>query len=183
METEVERKTERRPDLATQLLNRLKKFKGKKPLIVATSTSSIELAKKIARELHGEYHHALVKKLIDPENSMKVIGAVTEWAGVYLTQDALNRGLDPVKLEDQIHPKIEEMQMYRLKHPMHANPEKRAMIFIDTGSRTGYRLAAVLMSVKKFLPLISVVATPDITHRAFALINNMVDDVIALKVR
>ena len=183
MEPEVERRQERKSDLATQLLNRLKKFKGKKPLIVATSTSSIELAKKIARELDGDYHHALVKKLTDPENPMKVIGAVTEWAGIYLTQEALGRGLTPQTLEDLIHPLIEEMQQYRLKNPMHADPHKRAMIFIDTGSRTGYRLAAVLQSVKSFMPKISVVATPEITHRAFALVNNLVDDVIALKVR
>ena len=182
METEVEPKRNRDPDQATLLLNRLKKFKGKKPLVIASSISSIELARKIARELRGDFQHVLVKKLTDPENSMRVIGAVTEWAGIHLSPEAIERGLTIEALEQTIHSLIEEMQIYRKKHPSHVDPEKRALIFVDVGSRTGYRLAAVLQSVKTLIPKIAVVVTPEISHRAFALVNNMVDDIVALKV-
>ncbi len=182
MEPEVEQRRQKQPDLATQLLNRLRKFKGKKPLVVATSTSSVELGKKIARELGGDFHQVLVKKLTDPSDSMKVVGAVTEWAGVFIAPQAIERGVNYQALEEKILHDIEVMQVYRKTHPMHAEPEKRAMIFVDSGSRTGYRLAAVLQCVKTFIPKISVIVAPEMTHRAFALVNNLVDDVIALKV-
>ncbi|HEX4922822.1 MAG TPA: hypothetical protein VFV50_02010 [Bdellovibrionales bacterium] len=152
-------------------------------MVMASSTSSVDLAKKIAKELGGEFYQILIKKLTDPENPNRAIGAVTEWGGVYLSREALERGLTPEGLWEHINALVEEMQKHRKNQVQLVTPKHRPAIFVDVGSRTGYRLMAALQSVKTFIPKIIVVATPKISHRAFALINNFCDEVIALKVR
>ncbi len=180
MELEVERKSD--SDLSTDLLNRLIKFKGKNPLVMASSTESVDLARSLANKLDGNFEKVLVKKLVDPKDTNHIIGAVTEWGGVYLGAEAAARGYNVHNLQENILLLVEEMQRYRRQHPVVHSPEGELAIFVDVGSRTGYRLMAVLQSVKTYPPKLIVVATPKITHRAFALINNLCDEVIALKV-
>lgn len=183
MEPNVETGRDSQHDETTRLLNRLKRFKGKNALVMASSTSSVEIAKRIAKELGGEYYQILIKKLVDPEDPSRAIGAVTEWGGVYLSREAQERGLTMQSLWEHINALVEDMQSHRRKEPEMTTPEHRTAIFVDVGSRTGYRLMAALQSVKTFIPKIIVIATPQISHRAFALVNKFCDEIVALKVK
>jgi putative phosphoribosyl transferase len=187
MEIEPEKRTGTKQsqsieDTSGLLLNRLKKFKGKKPLFLATSPESVDLAKNLARQLGGDFEKMMVKKLVDPKNPSRSIGAVNELGGIFLSQEAAQLGYTVDSIQERILGLVEEMQRIRRQHPVHNEMQGRPVIFVDIGSRTGYRLMAALQSVKTYPPKIIVVATPSMSHRSFALINNLCDEVIALKV-
>jgi predicted phosphoribosyltransferase len=166
-----------------KLFEKLERFRGHQALVISPSHRAAPLAKFLAQKLEGHSDILGVRTLTDPMDESIVVGAVSEWGSIFLNSVAQARGLSMDHLREQIMKKIEAMRIEKdTDENSSVSPEGRLVIVVDTESIAGDRLAAALYSMKTLIPKKVILALPKMSHRAFALLNNQCDEIIALEV-
>ena len=73
-----------RQEAAARLAERLSKYAGKNPLVLAIPRGAVPMAKVIADQLGGELDVVLVRKLRAPHQAELAIGSIDESGWTYL---------------------------------------------------------------------------------------------------
>src|SRR5207249_12309422 len=73
-----------RKHAAHLLARELRRYRGRKPLVLGIPRGGVVMAEIIARELEGDLDVALVRKLRAPNHPELAVGSITEAGKVYL---------------------------------------------------------------------------------------------------
>ncbi|HTD03432.1 phosphoribosyltransferase [Undibacterium sp.] len=181
----AERPFANRADAAEQLAAKLRKYRGRNPLILAIPRGAVPMGKIIAEQLQGELDVVLVHKLSAPDNREYAIGAMDETGWSYLTPYAEEAGAtDAYLLQEkarQLAMLVERRAQYTpLKAA--ADPAQRIAIVIDDGLATGATMIAALHTVRARNPASLICAIPVAPRTTLEQIRQDADAVYCLHV-
>lgn len=172
-----------REQAARMLARKLRKYRGKNPLILAIPRGAIPMAKIIAGELGGEVDVALVRKIGYPGNPEFAIGSVDEDGKLYL-----NKGADVLGIEDYIEEeKQRQLQTIRGRRKQYTpvrppiDLAERIVIVVDDGIATGATMIAALRMVKAKNPKKLIAAAAVIPPDTAAKLKEFADEVVVLE--
>lgn len=170
-----------RVDGARQLLDRLKKYKGKKKVVVlGLARGGVVTAAEIARELKVPLEVIVVRKIGSPFNPEYAVGAIAEDGTVELSQQDMNiSGIPDGLLEPIIEKEKKELErrikLYRAGSSLKL--KGKTAILVDDGIATGRTMRAAIKSVRKSGAKKIIVAVPVITISFLEKIKGEVDDI------
>lgn len=129
-----------RIDAASKLAERLQRYKGQNPLVLAIPRGGVPMGKVIADSLDGDLDVVLVHKLGHPANPEFAFGAIDENGNVYVdSEDDRNKAVEAKELARL---KQLRLQYTPLKTPV--NPKGRIVIIVDDGIATGWTVKAAI---------------------------------------
>ncbi len=140
-----------REEAAHLLAQKLAKYQGQNPLVLAIPRGAVPMGKIIADYLGGELDVVLVRKLGAPGEPELAIGAVDETGAVTLNEYARDLGIGDVYLEAERRTQLETLRERRagytpLRPPI--DPRGRAVIVVDNGIATGATMVAALRALR-----------------------------------
>lgn len=174
-----------REQAARLLAEKLAKYWGLDPLVLAVPRGAVPMAKIIADSLGGELDVVLVHKLRAPGNPELAVGSVDELGHTYLGEYLRDLGVGEEYLEEE---KQAQMEMLRKRRAMYtplrppADPAGRIVIVLDDGIATGSTMIAALRAVRARKPAKLVVATAVAPSDTLERIGREVDEVVCLEV-
>jgi predicted phosphoribosyltransferase len=176
---------EDRIDAAHRLAERLAKYKGTNPLVLAIPRGGVPMGRVIADELGGELDVVLVRKLRAPFNPEFGIGAIDETGDFHVTTEAGYAGATPAYIEREKNAQLEQIRARRsrwsqLKKPI--DPAGRVVIVVDDGLATGVTMASALQFLRRHNPKKLIVAVPVASTQGLQLIEPLADEVVTLAV-
>lgn len=171
-----------RDEAARLIAERLGRYRGTRPLILAIPRGGVPMGRIVADALDGELDIVLVHKLGAPGNPEYAIGAVDENGHVELTAAARQLRISQEYIEQETQAQLRRMQERRRHYQRPpANPGNRITIVVDDGVATGSTLLAALGAVRARGPakLIAAVgvAPPDTAGR----LERAVDELVCLQ--
>lgn len=173
-----------REHAARLLVQKLMKFKGKHPLILAIPRGAAPMAKLIAKELEGEVDVVLVRKLGAPYNPEFAIGSVDETGWTYLADYAASSGGTKEYIEAEKQKQLEIMQRRRIQYtPIRPpiDPAGRFVIIVDDGLATGATMISALHATKAKNPAFLVCAVPVSPLDTISKVAEYADEVVCLE--
>jgi predicted phosphoribosyltransferase len=174
-----------REHAARLLAERLAKYRGQNPLVLAIPRGAVPMGKIIADSLGGEVDVVLVRKLGAPGQPELAVGAVDEGGQVYLSDYVHALGISPEYIAAEKKSQLETLRERRARYtPLRPpiDPSGRVVIVVDNGIATGATMIAALRAVRARKPakLIAAVAVaPKETVRKIA---KQADEVVCLEV-
>ena len=175
---------ENRAQAAEKLIERLAKYRGRRPLVLAIPRGAVPMGRIIADGLGGDLDVVLVHKLRAPQNPELAIGSIDDTGAVYLDPDT--RGLwTDAYLEREKQTELEVLTKRRSRYGETSPPlpvQGRVVIVVDDGIATGSTMIAALRAVRARGPATLVAATavaPADTLRAIA---READEVVCVEV-
>ena len=172
-----------RLDAARQLAKALEKYRGQNPLVLAIPRGAVPMGAWIAQTLKGQLDVVLVRKLRAPFQPEVAIGSVDESGLAYLSPDAVNLGLDPGYVKDEIKLQVRTLKARRKQYQLIKTPipvEGRVVIVVDDGLATGATMMSALKSIREQKPLRLVCAIPVASPEALEKIKPLADEIICL---
>jgi len=172
-----------REDAGKQLAEALRKYKEKKPLVLAIPRGGVEVGIQVARFLESEFSIIVARKLPYPDNPESGFGAIAEDGSLYLLNDA-RYWLPEVAIQAIIQEQTEEMNrrisILRQGKPL---PEifNKTIILVDDGIAMGSTMHASVMLCKNKKAKSIVVAAPVAGERVVMELEQCVDDVMILE--
>lgn len=169
---------------ARLLAERLARYRGERPLVLAVPRGAVPMGELLAHSLDGELDVVLVHKLGAPGNPEYAIGAVSERGEVLLRSDAAAAGLAGLAAERAAAAELGELRRRREVFTPGRGPADvagRTVIVVDDGAATGATLLAALRLVRAGRPRRLVVAlgvAPPATVAELALV---ADEVVCLE--
>ena len=171
-----------REDAAHRLVDRLSRYRGSDPLILAIPRGGVVMGEILAQELDGELDVVLVRKLGAPGNPEYAIGAVSESGSVSLRGDIgvpIPSSYVEAEVERQSEVLRQRRLLYRQNHPA-IDPKGRTVIVVDDGVATGATLEAALRLIreqhpKRLLAAVGVAPGPTLTR-----LETLADEVVWL---
>lgn len=171
---------------AAQLLaQRLIKYRGKNPLVLAIPRGAVPMAKTISDALDGELDIVLVHKLRAPNQPELAIGSIDENGHVYIGAHAALVGADESYLKKETEEQLKILKQRRKQYrPVHIpfNPTNRIIIVVDDGLATGSSMIAALRSLEKEKPEKLVAAMAVASFEGLQNIKTYADEVECLLV-
>lgn len=174
-----------RQQAAALLAERLIRYKGQNPLVLAIARGAVPMAKIIADALGGEIDVVLVHKLGAPGNPELAVGSVDEFGRVYLREYTHALGLAEADIEAEKKRRLETLQQRRARYtPVHPpiDPAGRIVIVVDNGIATGASMIAALRSVREKRPKKLIAAAAVAPHESLQEIRALADEVVCLDV-
>ena len=172
-----------REEAAQRLAERLAKYKGKNPLVLAIPRGAVPMGKIIADELDGELDVVLVRKLGAPGNPEYAVGSVDESGAVTVNRDAQGI-IDETYLEDEVRKQKEMMRKRRAFYTpirLPIDPENRIVIVVDDGIATGSTMLAALHAVRKKNPKKIIAAVGVAPQDSTDRLKKAADEVVCLE--
>jgi len=174
-----------REEAAYRLAEKLARYQGQNPLVLAIPRGAVGMSAVIAESLNGELDVILVHKLRAPDQPELAIGSVDETGHVYLRDYAQIHGINPHYLEAEKNAQMEVLKQRRAMYtPVHApiHPSGRVVIIVDDGIATGSTMIAALHAIRAKKPARLVVATAVASQDALQEISKIADEVVCLAV-
>jgi len=174
-----------REEAAHLLAEKLSRYRGQIPLVLAIPRGAMGMAEIIAEELGGEVDVVLVHKLRAPDQPELAIGSVDETGHSYIRQYAQTLEISEDYLEKEKQTQMEALRRRRaLYTPVHSpiNPSGRIVIIVDDGIATGSTMMAALRAVRAKEPVKLIVASAVASREALQAISEMSDEVACLHV-
>ena len=171
---------------AAQLLaERLLRYRGQSPLILAIPRGAVPMGVVLAQQLAGELDVVLVHKLCAPFQPELAIGAIDESGHASLAPHAASVGATPTWITAEMNRQLEVLRQRRrhyspLRPP--ATIADRVVIVVDDGLATGATMAAALTAIRRSKPARLVCATPVASPEALAQVQPLVDETVCLSV-
>ncbi len=173
-----------RIEAAQLLIDKLAKYKGKNPLVLAIPRGAVPMAKLIAENLDGELDVVLVRKLGAPYSPEFAIGSVDESGWTYIADHAASAGGTEEYIEFEKKKQVELMRRRRARYtPVRPpiDPESRIVIIVDDGLATGATMITALHAMRAKNPANLVCAVPVSPPETLTRIEALADEVICLE--
>jgi putative phosphoribosyl transferase len=173
-----------RHEAAIRLVERLKAYRGRIPLILAIPRGAVPMAKLIAAKLEGELDVVLVRKLRAPHQPEIAIGSVDESGWTFVTDYAEMYGANSAYIESEKQAQLLTMRQRRAQYtPVRApiDPAGRVVIVIDDGLATGATMISALHSLRARGPAELICAVPVSPPETLEKIRPMADQVVCLE--
>lgn len=174
-----------RDQAARLLAEKLAKYRGKNPLVLAIPRGAVPMGKIIAESLGGELDVVLVHKLGAPGEPELAIGAVDETGQVYIADyvESLDISKEYIEAEKQtqLHALRKRRALYTPFRPP-IDPSGRIVIVVDNGIATGATMIAALRAVRARKPARLVAAAAVISPETLDRIAREADEAVCLEV-
>jgi predicted phosphoribosyltransferase len=173
-----------REQAARLLAEKLAKYKGQNPLVLAVPRGAVPMGKIIADALDGELDVILVRKLRAPNQPELAIGSIDETGHVYLGEYAHVLRIPEGYLEAEKQRQLETLRKRRsLYTPVHPpiDPANRIVIVVDDGIATGSTVIAALRALRAKNPARLIVATAVAPPETLQKIEEEADEVVCLQ--
>lgn len=174
-----------RIEAAELLAQRLLRYRGQSPLILAIPRGAVPMGVVLAQQLAGELDVVLVHKLCAPFQPELAIGAIDESGHASLAPHAASVGATPAWITAEKNRQTQVLQQRRrLYRPMRPPipMRERLVIVVDDGLATGATMVAALTAVRRARPARLVCAVPVASSDALALVKGLADETICLSV-
>ncbi len=175
---------EDRAEAAQILVERLAKYRGRHPVVLAIPRGAVPMGKIIADGLDGDFDVVLVRKLRAPQNPELAVGSIDERGTVYLDPDTRQLWTGPY-LEREKQTQLETLRQRRAQYGRMGPPldlEGRVVIVIDDGIATGSTMIAALRAVRAQQPAALVAATAVAPAETLRVIAREADEVVCVEV-
>lgn len=172
-----------RLDAARQLADALRKYEGRRALVLAVPRGAIPMGREIAASLGADLDVVLVRKLQSPSSGELAVGSVDEKGWTYIPEYTRDLGVDDEYLEEEKRVQLDVLRRRRaLYTPWRGgfDPAGRITIVIDDGLATGATMIAALHSVRVRKPAKLVCAVPVASREALARIGATADEIVCL---
>lgn len=173
-----------RDEAAQMLAERLAKYKGKNPLILAIPRGAVPMAKIIAEKLEGDFDVVLVRKLRAPYQSELAIGSIDESGWTYIADYAASAGADSAYIEAEKKIQLDTINKRRTQYtPVRppVNPAGRIVIVIDDGLATGATMISALHGLRNRTPAKLICAVPVSPPNTLIRISEFADEVVCIE--
>lgn len=170
---------------ASLLAERLLRYRGQSPLILAIPRGAVPMGVVLAQQLGGELDVVLVHKLCAPFQPELAIGAIDESGHASLAPHAASVGATPSWITAEKNRQLKVLQERRRHYrPLRApaTVANRVVIVVDDGLATGATMLAALTAVRRHRPVRLVCATPVASAEALALVQPLTDETVCLSV-
>ncbi|MBI1820383.1 MAG: phosphoribosyltransferase [Nitrospirae bacterium] len=174
-----------RRQAARQLAEKLKRYDGKNPLVLAIPRGAVPMAQVMADALNGEMDVVLVHKLRAPYQPELAIGSVDESGHLYLSRHAADLKIDETYIREEKERQLKILRRRRAHYtPVHppVSPVHRIVIVVDDGIATGASMIAALRSIRAQKPAKLIAATSVAPHEGLEKIRGLADEVECLLV-
>ena len=172
-----------RAEAAYLLAQKLAKYQGQRPLVLAIPRGAVPMGRIIADCLGGELDVVLVRKLGAPGEPELAIGAVDETGAVTLNEYARGLGVSDAYVEAERQTQLAALRQRRAAYtPLRApaDPCGRAVIVVDNGIATGATMIAALHAVRAKKPRRLVCAVPVAAAESLDKVRPYADEVVCL---
>ncbi|GGY61179.1 phosphoribosyltransferase [Pseudoduganella albidiflava] len=169
-----------RAQAAQLLAERVLRWRGCKPLVLAIPRGAVPMGRIVADRIEGELDVMMVRKIASAFDSELAVGAVDEHGTVELAPyfHRTRTGMDWV--DAQVRIQVALMQRRRAAYGPSADVRDRVVLVIDDGLATGSTMAAALRVLRERGPRRLHACVPVASAEAVALIAPLCDDVTVL---
>lgn len=172
-----------RKEAALLLVEQLKDYKGKNPLILAIPRGAVPMAKIIADKLDGDFDVVLVRKLRAPDYPELAVGSIDESGWTYIADHAVSVGADSEYIEAERQQQMATIKQRRAQYtPVRPpiDPAGRIVIVIDDGLATGATMISALHGLRSRKPARLICAIPVSPPETLRKIQPLADQVVCL---
>ena len=166
------------------LAERLLKFRGDHPLVLALPRGGVPVAYEVARKLDADLDLLLVRKIGAPHHPEYGIGAVVDGENpqVLVSRDILDRLAVPTGyIHNEAHKQLREIERRREEYLGGRKPVPiagRTVIVVDDGIATGSTVRAALRAIRQKKPAKLVLAVPVAAADSILALQSECDEVI-----
>ena len=174
-----------RQHAAALLAEKLARYQGEHPLVLAIPRGAVPMARIIAEQLDGDIDVTLVHKLGMPGNPELAIGSVDELGHVYLLEYDHTPGFPDRYIDAERERQVKMLRERRARYtPVHPpiDPSGRIVIIVDDGIATGASMIAALHSIRAKGPKKIIVAAAVAPDDSLQKIQELADEVVCLYV-
>jgi predicted phosphoribosyltransferase len=140
---------------AELLAQRLERYRGQNPLVLAIPRGAVPMARVIADALEGDLDVVLVHKLGAPFQPEFAIGSVSESGDVYLGDLVQQLEIGQEYIDREVERELETLRQRRARYtPVRKSmsAQDRIAIVVDNGVATGWTMLAALRAVRRQQP-------------------------------
>ena len=176
---------EDRRQAARMLEERLGKYRGTTPLVLAVPRGGIILAEDIVKELGGEMDLIIPRKIGAPNDPEFAIGAVGPDRSYIVDKETVKKmGIDKDYVAAMARVEAAEITRRNIKYRgTNELPDVRGrtVIVVDDGIATGYTMKVVLKFLKKARAKKIIVAVPVAPPESLSDLRKYADEIICLE--